>query len=182
MNSHILNKHSKNAIIIEIDREKVKQIRSQIDTWYGKGEIRTIRGCKDCYLYASSLDEYIKKYKIEIISQTKIAEIPKPYLKFITNNNIELYDYKFYKYNSHKLSKLCDAILETKTGTTLVNYLNELVGWKTNNPEEETFVRQLLSTITIKKASLLQKLTNPQVIKDKECTKHLYLSLQPSVK
>lgn len=178
MNSHTLNR----TMIIEIDRKKIEQIRSQIDTWYGKGEIQTIRGCGNCHLYTLTLDEYIKKYKIEIISQTETDEIPKSYLKFITNGNIKLYDYKFYKYIPHKLSKLCDDILENKTGTTLVTYLNKLLEWKTDNLEEITFVKQLLSTITIKKASLLQKLTNPLVIKDKECEKHLYLSLKPSVK
>ena len=170
MNSHTLNR----TMIIEIDREKVKQIRSQIDTWYGKGEIQTIRGCKDCYLYTPDLEEYIKQYKIEVIFQTTIKDIPKAYTKFINDIGIELYDYKFYKYIPHKLSRLCDAILENKTGATLVTYLNELLEWKADNPDEITFVKQLLSTITIKKASLLQKLTNPQVIKGKKYTKQLY--------
>lgn len=147
-----MNIFAKRDYIVEpysviIDEEIIKNIQSKIDTWNGKGEIKEVK--------AASLLEYgCLGEKIEVISKKYAGKGEIFYYCCPSVETVDMYNYKFYEYTQHPLSKLCDTILNDYQALDLSEHIARLLNWTTEDDEEIAFVRQLLSAFKFEKLNI----------------------------
>ena len=120
---------------IMIDENEIHKIIKEIDNWYGKGDIKTI-------IFPYLIQN--EGYKYEIISttfkgNTNILD---------TTNDYSIYEFMFYEYKQHPLSKLAELIL-TSDKQKLGFFLKQLYDWQPQNEEEYLFTTKLISSIIL---------------------------------
>lgn len=132
---------------VTIDEKLIKNIQSKIDTWNGKGEIKEVK--TDVLLECGYLDK-----KIEVISQEYVGKGCLTDYFCPSLETVNIYNFKFYEYTQHPLSKLCDTILEDYQPLDLSEHIVKLINWTTEDNEEISFVKQLLSAFRFEKLNI----------------------------
>ena len=132
-----------------IDEQLIKNIQSKIDTWNGKGEIKEAKANNILELEV----DYFGK-KIEVISKEYAGKGEIFYECCPSVETIDIYNYKFYEYTAHPLSKLCDTILKDYQPLDLSEHIRKLINWTTEDDEELAFVNQLLSAFKFEKLNI----------------------------
>lgn len=123
------------TISTEIDRDLVQCIRSEIDEWNGKGELEV--AISDELLS----DYYEEGYRIEVVSCLPVRQ---------TFDDMS-FRYEIYKYIPHPLSVLCDTFLSDCLSLDFSQCVAQLLGWKSNDEEEMSFVNRLIGAFKFKK-------------------------------
>lgn len=146
MNIFAVKDDTVQTFYVIIDEKKIKDVQSKIDVWNGKGEIKEVK--------AFSLSKYLgSNKKIEVVSKKYAGKGQIFFYCCPSVETVDMYNYKFYEYRQHPLSKLCDTLLKDYESLDLSKHIGQLVNWASDDAEEMLFVNQLISTLKFKKVS-----------------------------
>ena len=145
-----------------IDEQLIKDIQSKIDTWNGKGEIKEAKANNKLELEV----DYFGK-KIEVISKEYAGKGEIFYECCPSVEVVDMYNYKFYEYTAHPLSKLCDSILKDYQSLDLSEHIKKLINWSTEDAIELAFVKQILLAFKFEKLNINDIVKSDLTIEEK---------------
>jgi len=132
---------------VNIDINKVKRIQRLIDNYNGKGKkIETTCGVD---FFVGNFDFLDKK--VEIISQKLVGSGQHFDYCCAEVDEVNIYKYKYYAYKQHKLSKLCDRLLESTESLNLSYCINDILNYQCETGVEQQFLNKLIACIKFKK-------------------------------
>lgn len=145
---------------VTMDEKSVKNTQAKIDEWNGKGELKETK--------ASSLMGYMEYgKKIEVVSKKYAGKGEVFYYCCPAIETMDMYNYKFYKFTPHALSKLCDTLLKDYESLDFSKHLAQLLSWSSDNTEEMAFVSELISAFKFKKFSVEEIVQSDLTIDEK---------------
>lgn len=145
---------------VTMDEKLVKNTQSKIDEWNGKGKLKETKAASlMCHM------EYGKK--IEVVSRKYAGQGEVFYDCCPAVETMDMYNYKFYKFTPHALSKLCDSLLKDYESLDFSKHLAQLLSWSPKNPEEMAFVSKLISAFKFKKISMEEIVQSDLTIDEK---------------
>ena len=65
-----------------------------------------------------------------------------------------MYNYKFYQFTPHSLSKLCDILLKDFESLDFSKHIAQLLNCSSENQTEMSFVKELVGALKFKKISV----------------------------
>lgn len=132
---------------VTMNEKSVKNTQAKIDEWNGKGELKETK--------AASLMGYMEYgKKIEVISRKYAGKGEVFYYCCPSVETMDMYNYKFYQFTPHPLSKLCDALLKDYESLDFSKHLAQLLSWSSDNSEEMAFVNDLIGAFKFRKLSV----------------------------
>jgi len=144
-----------------VDTSKIKKIQKCIDNYYDKGE--------KIEKQTSSLNLICGRdffgNKVEIISKKYVGKKLVVNLDFCSDDEyyVKVYKYKYYAYKQHKLSMLCDSLLNSNGTVDLSCNIRDILDYVCKTSVEHNFLKDILNTIKnkkIDKKTFLIKLRN----------------------
>ena len=145
---------------VTMDEKSVKNIQSKIDEWNGKGELKETKAVS-----LMGHMEYGKK--IEVVSREYAGQGEVFYYCCPDVETTDMYNYKFYKFTPHALSKLCDTLLKDYESLDFSKHLAQLLSWSSENSEEMALVSELISAFQFKKNSVEEIVQSDLTIEEK---------------
>ena len=141
------------SFYVTMNEELLKVVQKKIDNWYGKGEIKEVKA-------ASLFGVGAPGKRIEVVSKRYLGKGEVFYYCCPAIESVDIYNYKFYEYSPHPLSKLCDNLLKDFESLDYSKHLAELLSWDSDNKEEMLFVKELISTFKFKKINIKDLIQN----------------------
>lgn len=123
-----------------INKQKLIETQSMIDEWYGKGKVQNI-------IAASTVQFRKFGKKLEIISKKRVVE------ETVDSSDSDMFNYKFYMYEQHPLSKICDDILKCDDSLELSEKIAVLINWTPKIKGEGLLLKELLTTFKFRRVS-----------------------------
>lgn len=134
----VKNDNKIDTYIINIDESEIRKIETDIDSYNGKGEILTKK--TDVLSYAEDFSLIGKK--IEIISKEFAGKGHRIHYCCGDIDNINLYNYKYYAYIPHQLSKLCTNILDSTSTLELSSHIKEVLDHHSKDDTEKISLKE----------------------------------------
>lgn len=145
---------------VTMNEKLVKNTQAKIDEWNGKGELKETKS-------ASLMGHMEYGKKIEVVSKKYAGQGEIFYYCCPAVETTDMYNYKFYKYTPHALSKLCDTLLKDYESLDFSKHLAQLLSWSSDNQEEMSFVNELISAFKFKKFSVEEVVQSDLTIDEK---------------
>lgn len=160
MNIFAVNDDVVQIFSVIVNEKSVKNTQGKIDEWNGKGELKETK--------ASSLMDY-EEYgkKIEVVSRNYAGKGEVFYYCCPAIETMDMYNYKFYQFTQHSLSKLCDTLLHDSKSLDFSKHLAQLLSWSSDNNEEMAFVGELIGAFKFKKISAQEIVQSDLTIEEK---------------
>lgn len=147
MNIFALKDDVVQTFYVTMDEKLVKNIQEKIDEWNGKGELKETK--------AASLMEYAEYgKKIEVVSRKDAGKGDVFYYCCPAVETVDMYNYKFYQYTPHPLSKLCESLLKDYKSLDFSKHIAQLLNWSSDNEVEMQFASQLINSFKFKRLSV----------------------------
>lgn len=137
---------NKNNVIesyqVVLAEEEFRQIQDELDTWYGKGDLKS---CRAAEIYP------MNGKKLQVVSKEAVGRGERFSFCPAAREEVDMYNYQFYEYIPHPLSRLCDAILKDEDMVELSKHIRFLINWSGENREESEFAGRLLGCVSFEK-------------------------------
>lgn len=147
--------------LLNINKNKIIKIKKIIDNYFGKGKLLE----KTTDVFSINEDPTLRGKKIEIISHTHVGK--GKILSETEPNEKYLYNFKFYAYNPHQLSQLCEEIIKCSDSINLSYLINSLLNYSTETEFEKNIKTALLGTLEFQKITLEDILKYNITLKEK---------------
>ncbi len=144
---------------IDVDTHKINNIQKSIDNYSGKGEKKETTCGPD--FFVGNSDFFDKK--VEILSSKYVGKGQHFDYCCAEVDKVDIYKYKYYAYNQHKLSKLCERLLKSTDSFNLSYCINDILNYKCETGIEQHFLKKIIDSIKFKKinnVNLLIKINN----------------------
>lgn len=107
--------------------EEFRRIQDELDIWYGKGDLKYCRAAEIHPMNGKKLQVVSKEPagRGEIFGYCPAAR-----------EEVDMYNYQFYEYIPHPLSRLCDSILRDEDMFELSKHIRFLINWMNAGREE----------------------------------------------
>lgn len=146
MKKYILVKENSNIFknySIEFNEGNIKTIETNIDSYYGLGEIKEdIRTNFDLFY-----DPSLSTQKIKIVSKEFLKTEKEWQNGDVILRDVNLYRYKYYAYEPHPLSIVCSNIKEINDKLKLSATIKDLFDYDCCNQMEKDFFKSIISEI-----------------------------------
>lgn len=148
------------SFYVSMDENLIRMFRAKIDEWNGKGELKQTK--------AVNFMNYVESgKKIEVVSKRYSGKGKAVYYCSSSIEIIPMYNYKFYQFTPHPLSKLCDTLLKDCESLDFSKHLAELLNWSSDDDEEMEFVGKLISAFKFKKTTVEEIVQSDLTIDEK---------------
>lgn len=154
------------------DKKTIKNIQAKIDEWNGKGDLKEIT--------TGNLNDIADSgEKIEIVSEQYVGKEDVFFYCCPSIEKMDMYNYKFYQYNQHPLSKLCDTLLNDYNSLDFSEHIAQLLSWSSDNNKEMTFVSELICAFEFKKISVEKIIQSDLTLGEK---RNILIMIKDSIK
>jgi len=140
------NENNAEFYFANYDERKIRYVQEIIDNFFGKGRVKT----KTAEFLKNSCNEV----RLEIISIQMVSK----------NTEKKVFEYTYQEFVPHKISKMCDSILESENNIEFSKIISELLFFISDcvNETEKNLAKLLLSFITFKKCNINYILNNEE--------------------
>ena len=145
---------------VTMNKKMIKNTQSKIDDWNGKGELIETKS-------ASLMGHMEFGKKIEVVSRKYAGPGEVFYSCCPDVETTDMYNYKFYKFKPHPLSKLCDTLLNDYEPLDFSKHLSQLLNWNSEDSKEMSFVSELISAFQFKKYDV-EEIVQSNLTKDEK--------------
>lgn len=131
---------------VNVDKRRIRSIQKTIDDYSGKGEIKEEISTIPCFF-----DPFATKF--EIISKKYIGK--ERCFNYCCGefDSYDCYEYKYYSYKQHTLSRLCDELLESTDSIELSYSIRDILNYECENDIEQKFLKKIIKSFKFKKIS-----------------------------
>ena len=116
---------------VSFDREQFERVIDEIDTWYGKGELKT---------YIGDVCPEVPGRKTDVFAEVELCNDKKEYF--------------YYQYIQHPLARTANAIMNNQDVFESSKLIKILSTWNASSDEEMKFVIKLMSCFEFNKVNL----------------------------
>lgn len=146
MKKYILVKEKSNVLknySIKFNEGNIKTIETNIDSYYGLGELKEeIRTNFDLFY-----DPSLSTQKIKIVSKEFLKTEEEWLNDDVILHDVNLYKYKYYAYEPHPLSLICSNIKEINDRLELSATIKDLFDYTCCNQKDKDFFQSIISEI-----------------------------------